>query len=278
MYGVDMSQVFRVVNTYYEDFESYDCVFTFKTIRFWLCLISLAFFISAILWRFEAFSIPHANVSLSNRTFFVFLLEFCFLMSCFSLNLLRDEIVVSRMQGKLKTNEKKLSKLKLIWLQKTVGVGMDSYLSLAKELDQLLDLRKKHNNNFSPSLQTIVHLIYTSDAKNRILALFISVSAATVALSISAGSNINDVFSFIQETGWHQFFILDATIAFGIFASIVGIRLMAWMIYVALYKMSDKVKGVNDIDHFRVSLFINQLLLAHTFKKAKITVSLERNN
>lgn len=99
-----------------------------------------------------------------------------------------------------------------------------------------------------------------------------------MALSISAGSNINDVFSFIQETGWHQFFILDATIAFGIFASIVGIRLMAWMIYVALYKMSDKVKGVNDIDHFRVSLFINQLLLAHTFKKAKITVSLERNN
>lgn len=269
-YGGDMSQVFRVVNQYYDDFESYRHVFKLGNFRFLTCILLMLLLIVSVLWRLQVISISFINVDNSVKTSFVFILEFLFVISCFSLNDLRDKQVVSNMQRKLKTNEKRIEKLKSLWLQKTIDIEVNEYLSLATELDSMLVLRKKHSGSYLSSLVNVMPFIYSSDSKNRILALFIAASAATVSLSIAAGANINDVFLVVNELGGDQILKYVFLAVFIIFAMVMGIKYTAWMICTALYLMSDKLKNINDVDEFRVSLFIRQLLASHTLKKAKV--------
>lgn len=268
-----MSQVTRVINEYYDDFESYDCVFNLKTIRFWLCLFFLIMLFIMIAWHFRVIELEFIEVSESLKKWLLFSFEISFLILFFSLNVLRDNLVISRMQDKLRTKEVKLKKLKTIWLQQTLNVDKNDYLSLAKDLDMMFELRKKYKGILLPSWESFFSLIYTADSKNRILAMLIAICAATVALSISAGSNINDVFSMFHENSIYELFLWDLIVSFIIILIYVGLKMTALMVYAAIYQLSDKLKRVDDIDRLRVSLFINLLLDAHEFKKAKIRVA-----
>lgn len=270
-----MSQIHRVINTYYDDFESYDCVFKANVFRFWLCLFSLSFFFTMILWRVDFIEVELLEELEHFKNIFLFSSEILFGIFFISLNFLKDKIILKRLQTKLGVQDHKWQKLKYLWLQRTVDVDQHNYISLAKDLDTMFDLRKKYKSNLFLSWDNVVGLIYTTDAKNRIIAMLIAISAATIALSISAGANINYVFELFHENSLYDFFKWDFLISITVMSCYFGVRLVVQMIYVALYQLSDKFKRVNQVDNLRIKLFINMLLDMHEFKKARIKVDVK---
>ncbi len=167
------------------------------------------FFFTMILWRVDFIEIEFLKELEHFKNILLFSSEILFGVFFISLNFLKDKIILKRLQEKLGVQELKWQKLKYLWLQRTVDVDQHNYISLAKDLDTMFELRKKYKSNLFLSWDNIVGLIYTTDAKNRIIAMLIAISAATIALSISAGANINYVFELFHENGLYDFIKWD---------------------------------------------------------------------
>ena len=64
----------------------------------------------------------------------------------------------------------------------------------------MLTLKEKYKSVFASDANSFGRLIFTSDSKNRLLAMFMGIVAALIALTISTGVNIYSIFIFFENS------------------------------------------------------------------------------
>tara|TARA_B110000196_G_C20969579_1_gene578004 strand:- start:35 stop:643 length:609 start_codon:yes stop_codon:yes gene_type:complete len=192
------------------------------------------------------------------------------LLCWFRLQVIRDKQVVESAGALMNTDETNIAKLKKMWLEKTLGTPSFRFLEIAKDIDNLLDLRERNKSPLSLDFQRFLSLIFTIESKNRVLAMFMGVCAAVIGLSISAGASVDNIFSFFEGESIGSLFIV--TLIFSIF-----LMLTYFVFWYSLLVLSaiigstlDRFDGLNSTSNRRARTFINQLVVLHELPKGRV--------
>lgn len=271
--SVSVSHIFRTINRYHDRFESYKEEIGLSKPLTWLAIFSgvaMGFFfikfISAT--ELEALSFERYKYLLT-----AFAFEIIALLCWFVMTRRRDEKAVKKCQAEFKIKSRDLGELKKIWLASTLKEPRVSYLALAKEVEEFLNILDRHRPSTELSKEFLMNLIYSKESKNRILALFMGSCAITTALSIATGANIEYVFSFFHEARLLDVFSLILTISVFLIFTALSTRYLLLIIVQIVSNVRDDFKGMNSRSRRRSSSFIRQLIELHEFEKARVPAS-----
>ncbi|MEZ9142810.1 MULTISPECIES: hypothetical protein [unclassified Shewanella] len=265
-----MNHVYKTANRYYQDFESYEGVITFKSI--WVLLSLLAFICMgySFFWYMNLVNWPESNFSQLQKLFFALGFEATAILCSFRLQSLKTKRVISKMQQKLDVETDVLIELKSIWFKKTIGVKNTEYIELAEKLDTFLTLKTRHKSSLALTGRQFGDLFFSNESKNRILAMFMGLTALSIALCIAGGVNINTIFSLYENTdiAVYVFYICFFSIL------ILGLYLVFRFVFVLAYEIMEtllgRLDGLKSTSDRRIRIFINQLLSLHVIEKAKV--------
>ncbi len=164
-----MDQIFKVINAYYNDFESYNGVISFKSFLFWIILFSLGAFFYSFYWYINLSAFPYfPDLSRLWRILICIAFEISTLASWVALIKRRDNIIVQRLQNRFQSKEANILKLKSWWFKETLGVKPIEYLSIIDTIDKAITYKDKHKSNFNFGKKQVLDSIFHSESKNRL--------------------------------------------------------------------------------------------------------------
>jgi hypothetical protein len=264
-----MNHVFKTINEYHQNFESYKDVVTLKSPWVWLSILALMLFGYSFFWYIDNTLLPLVSLPSEKRIFFVILFEVITLLCWFKLQIIRDRVVINRIQKLLETEENDILKLKSMWFEDTLGQSNTTYLKLADDIDKLISLREKHQSNLSLSMdkKQIAELLFSSESKNRVLAMFMGICASIMGLSIAGGATINNVFEFYEKESLSALFWVAAKFSVLVILSFLVFRYILLVLLLMVELMFDKADGMNSTSSRRASIFIDQLIALHQLEK-----------
>lgn len=265
-----MNHVYRTVNRYHNQFESFKEVIRFRNLSIWIFVLSVIGMIYSI---FHLLGIEHGNtnqilVGLSFLSIFIF--EVIAILAWVRIQYLRDKLVISSCQKRLKTDVKSIAELKALWFERTLDYKRTDYLQVASDIDKMIQLRDKHRSSFTFGKKQILNVVFSFDSKNRILAMFMGVCAIIVALSISSGASLENIYSFYREGElmlWISFAIILSILLMIAFLVIRHVTIFFIVIFENIFNMID---GESSTSRRRASNFINQLINQYELKKGRI--------
>lgn len=224
----------------------------------------------SFLWYLDISIWPHVSMEQNFRLFVVMGFELLALLCWFLLQQKRDRLVLKNAQNLFNTKESNIVELKAMWFKSTLGIPTTEYLRLAEDINKLLDLREKHKSNLSIDRNQIINLIFSGDSKNRLLAMFMGVSAAIVGLCISGGASIENVFAFFDGESITSLVGGAAIFSSFIIMSYLMFRYVLLVILMFFELFVDKLDGMNSGSTRRARTFINQLIALHQLPKGRV--------
>lgn len=264
-----MNHVFKTINEYHQSFESYKDVITLKSPWVWLSVLALILFGYSFFWYIDNTFLPLVSLPSEKRIFIVIFFEIITLICWVKLQIIRDRVVINRIQRLLKTEVNDMVELKSMWFEATLGQSKTSYLKLAEDIDKLVSLREKHKSNLSINKKQIAELLFSSESKNRVLGMFMGICASIVGLSIAGGATINNVFEFYEKESLYNLFGLVAKFSISVMLSFLVFRYILLVFLLMVELIFDKADGMNSTSSRRASIFINQLIALHQLEKAR---------
>lgn len=267
-----MNHVYRTINRYYQEFESYRGIATLKSPWVWLSLFSLAALGWSFYWYINVDAWPHLDIPQDYRVTVGLFFEAVALGCWFRLQVLRDRVIIERCQKQFKTKSKKMPELKALWLEHTLATSKTEYLDLAEKIDKMVSLRFRHKPSLELTKKQFWELIFSSESKGRILAMFMGACAGLVGLSIAGGATIEDVFVAFRGATFWGVTVQVAVISVFLFLVLGAFRYVALMALLVVEIASDKIDGMNSTSSRRASIFINQLVALHEIEKGRIKV------
>ncbi len=264
-------------NIYYELFESYKPIFFIKNKYIWFLFVSFSIFICSFFW--------YININVFNfmpeihrfyRLIICIVMEIIVLISWFKLEKQREKKIISRLQILFITDENNFYELKKLWFKNCVNSNQNTYLEIAEKIDKVFVLKEKYKSVFSFDTYSFGRLIFTSDSKNRLLAMFMGGVAALIALTISTGVNINNVFEFFYNYSLTKF--IANVFVFSVFLMFLMLIIkVAILISVELLSsFGDQLDKDRATSKRRSRIFINQLLYFYDLPKPKIRITSQR--
>ncbi len=272
-----MGNLFKIINIYYELFESYKPIFFIKNKYIWFLFVSFSIFICSFFW--------YININVFNfmpeihrfyRLIICIVMEIIVLISWFKLEKQREKKIISRLQILFITDENNFYELKKLWFKNCVNSNQNTYLEIAEKIDKVFVLKEKYKSVFSFDTYSFGRLIFTSDSKNRLLAMFMGGVAALIALTISTGVNINNVFEFFYNYSLTKF--IANVFVFSVFLMFLMLIIkVAILISVELLSsFGDQLDKDRATSKRRSRIFINQLLYFYDLPKPKIRITSQR--
>lgn len=265
-----MNHIYRTVNRYHHDFESFRGVVKLTSVWVWGFVISSVGMGYSFVWYANADVWPYGYWPQGRRLILVLFLELVAISCWARLQWLRDKSVVERCQKKFGTKSESMTHLKYLWFKHTLNVKKTSYLDLALQIDKMIELRIKHKSSFSLGKKQIMDLVFSVESKNRVLAMFMGLCAAVVALSIANGARLDDlIYLFHEESAW-QIFGIVFFVSIIFMVTFLVFRYILIFLVVAFENFFNLADGLNSTSKRRVSNFINQLISLHELEKARI--------
>lgn len=270
--GYDVNHVYRTINRYYEEFESYRGVATLKSPWVWISLLSLVALGWSFYWYINVDAWPYWDIARGSRLPVALLFEAVAVSCWFRLQVLRDREIIERCQNRFESKSTTILELKALWLKHTLAATRTEYLELAERIDKMVSLRSRHKPSFELTKKQFWELIFSSESKGRILAMFMGACAGLVGLSIAGGATIDDVFDAFRGATFWGVTGQIAVISVFLFLILGAFRYVALMALLVVEIASDKSGGMNSTSSRRVSIFINQLIALHEIEKGRVKV------
>lgn len=269
-----MGNIFKTVNTYYENFESFKEILYVKNKLLWLLIIGLILFFYSFYWYFNKNAFPYfTSISQNQRLIFSILTEI-FVLYIWSLLLKeREKIIIKKLNKLFGVSESSYYKLKKMWFVKCVSSDQTKYLEIAEKIDKTLSLKEKYKSNFSFDSKQIGLLFFKPDSKARILTMFMGVCAAIIALSLASGSSIDNVFHFYKGMTFSSIIFLDFLISIFLMFAILIMKFTLIIIHELWILFLDKMDTKNSISKRKTRIFINQLLSFYNLPKSRIRIT-----
>lgn len=265
-----MNHTFRTINRYHQQFESYKGVISLKSWIFWLSILAIFCFIYSFLWYINPEYWPTSKLNYQKRIIPVMLFECVALLCWFKLQKDRAKKIIEDAKRSLNTKEENLTKLKRLWLEKTLGIPSTQFLELAIDIDKIINLKQKYKSPFSLTSEQLLNLIFSVESKNRVLAMFMGICAALIGLSISAGASINDLFYFYIKESTSSLLTLNFLISLFLILSYMIARYIFLVITTIFSAAINNLEGLKCINNNRAKEFVNDLVILHELPKARI--------
>ena len=268
-----MGNLFKIINAYYNLFESYSSVVYLKNIKIWTFIFLFIVFLYSFYWYARVDVFPYfSNLGQTIRLIICIILEVILLCNLFLIMQQRDKIIIKNMQKVLGTNEQSLSKLKRIWLLKFLDVLPINYIEIAEKIDKLISLKERNQSVFVFGSKQAMNILFQPESKNRTLAMFMGGCAVVMSLCIAAGSNINDVFDFYKGASIEKIALLDFLLAFYIVIATLIFKYLCLMIFEVVGLFFDKIDKNRVVSRRRARIFINELLIFYDLPKGRFRV------
>ncbi|MFW2175673.1 hypothetical protein ACG95N_19430 [Acinetobacter guillouiae] len=268
-----MGNLFKLINAHYDLFESFRRVLYIKNKLIWLFLLATSMFIYSFHWYMNKDAFPHfPNVTNEWRLFVSILMEILVLFIWFLLLRQREKLIIKEIQEYFQSKETKLHNLRKLWFTTCVDSDFTKYLEIAEKIDKVLNMREKYKSNFTFDAKQFGLLIFQPESKNRLLAMFMGVSAAIIGLTIATGANIYNIFDFFRDNSFWSILTLDLIFSiFIMFAIVIG-KLILLILFEICVLWGDKLDKEKAISKRRSRIFINQLLFFYSLPKPKIRI------
>lgn len=203
-------------------------------------------------------------------------MEIIVLICWFKLEKQREKKIISRLQVLFATDKNNFYELKKLWFKNYVNSNPNTYLEIAEKIDKVLVLKEKYKSVFSFDTYSFGRLIFTSDSKNRLLAMFMGGVAALIALTISTGVNINNIFEIFNNYSLIKF--IANVFVFSIFLMFLMLIIKGSILISVelLSSFGDQLDKDRATSKRRSRIFINQLLYFYDLPKPKIRITSQR--
>ncbi|EKU54985.1 hypothetical protein ACINWC323_0902 [Acinetobacter sp. WC-323] len=255
----------RIINMYYKEFESYGNFWSLKNPKLFFSIASLFLFIYFV---FNLFDSDKRNYLFQDSgLYFVLMAEVFALLLFRSLEKQRDDYIIEK-YGKKYNKALGLSEIKKKWLENTIDIPVHEFATLAEKTDKYYILEEKYAK---PSLNRdkFIGYIFSSESKNRILAMFMGVVALFMGLNVASGVNIDNLYMIYDSLDfWVVFFwILFISLIIFLFAYMFKMALL--MLFNFLDFLFDNTANADRISKRKKEIFISALMQLHELPKKR---------
>lgn len=232
---------------------------------FLLLVISLFGFFSSIIIYF----IYSAESKIGNIFFCIMLItEVLTLYLFFTLEKQRNERAKIKYQKIYKNENLTLLQVKKKWFSETLVIPNNEYITLIESIEKFYLIQSNYQGG-SLNREKIYNFIFSTDSKNRVIAMFMGLVALFTALLISTGVNVEYIFDifksiYIFESLFYVGFI--SIFLFGVFSIL---KYTFFMIVSSLDFIFDNFSNINNISKRKKEIFIKQLLQFAEFPKRR---------
>ena len=175
----------------------------------------------------------------------------------------KDDRILEATNRELASNFKSVDECRLQLLQSVTAKQPSEFLEVAKEVDDLVSLKRKFRKNSDLTWAEFVRSIYDSDSKARLLTLAIVLVSTTVALSVRSDATLDAVFDLFAEPAGQGFLLLLAVIATVIFFGLIGLRVFVFTLVEVVTSWSIKFLGETVSPGWLLSYLIRDLVTYH---------------
>lgn len=154
----------------------------------------------------------------------------------------KDKQVLAATNQRLGTSFADVSSCRQRVLQDLVSQAPSEYLSLAKEIRDLVELRSKFRKRSDLDFSEIGRSIYDRDSKARLLTLLIALCSMLVALSVRSEATLEAVFDVYANPGGQKFIVFVAFMTLALFMMVFGLRVLMRSVLDGLTLWAAKVK------------------------------------
>jgi len=268
-----MNHIHKTANRYYMEFESYEGVIHLKSPWIYLFLVSVCGMVFCMLGFTALLPDDWQILCKDNFILSTFVFEVIALATWTVIQTKKENRAIARAQRQLRSSSDSLKELKSEWFQQTLDINNTEYLSLASDLDKYLELKERHRPILNLTSKQIFDLLISADSKNRILAIFMGLCAATIALCIAAETNIYTIFEILESENLYFFFFMVFLVSVLLLGFYLVLRYTTLLAYIFFENATGKIDGLNNTSKRRVQILINQLLQLHVIKRGKVKVN-----
>lgn len=203
-------------------------------------MIMLAVWAASIAWYFGS----HAPDT--RPGFWIVLIpEIIWLLITFRIQTLRQQRLVTDTNRRFGTSFSSSEECRRHLLTALLKRPPSSFLSVGKEIDDLMLLQRKFRKHSDLSVSELGRKIYDRDSKSRLLTLLVVPVSMAVALIAKSDTTLDTLFEVYSDPGVRSLLAFLAVAAAVIFALVVGLQTLFWTIMDGLASWSTKLLGTS---------------------------------
>lgn len=254
-----MKYYLDIAGKYFRHFEGHHLYPSFGNYRLWL------WFIASGAWGYSLFHFSSSGYAAGGASAFpsIVLPEAAWLGIIFWIRAWKDRQIVDATNKALSTNFKSMDQCRLHMLRSVVGKESSDFLGVAKEIDDLVSLKRRFRKHSDLTWAEFARSIYDSDSKARLLTLVIVLVSTTVALSVRSDATLDAVFGLFFEPSGQGFLAFLAVISTLIFFAFIGLRVFAFTVIEVIAAWSIKLLGETMSPNWLLSYLVRDLVAFH---------------
>lgn len=190
----------------------------------------------------------------------------------------KNDRILEATNRELASNFKSVDECRLQLLQSVTAKQPSEFLEVAKEVDDLVSLKRKFRKNSDLTWAEFVRSIYDSDSKARLLTLAIVLVSTTVALSVRSDATLDAVFDLFTDPGGQGFLLFLSVMATVVFFGLIGLRVFFFTLVEVMTSWSIKFLGETVSPGWLLSYLVRDLVTYHGSDDASDEVSLDPTN
>jgi len=169
--------------------------------------------------------------------------EVLWLLVTFRIQALKERRLVEETNRHLGTSFNSPSECRRHVLAAAVAAHPSEFLRFAKEIDELISLKRKFRKYSDLSWTELGRKIYDRDSKARLLTLMIALVSITVALAAKSDATLETLFEVYSEPTARDFLLMVAAWTAILFALYIGLQVLVRTIIDGLALWSIKLLG-----------------------------------
>jgi len=175
----------------------------------------------------------------------------------------KDRQIIEATNKELAVNFQSIAECRLHMLRSVVAKEPSEFLDVAKEIDNLVSLKRSFRKHSDLTWSDYGRSIYDGDSKARLVTLAIVVVSTTVALAMKSDATLDVVFDLFTAPGGQEFLVFLTGTAIVIFLGLIGLRMIVFTAIDVFASWSIKLLGESMSPNWLLSYFVRDLVTFH---------------
>lgn len=254
-----MKHYLEIAGKYFRHFEGRHLYPSLGNYRLWLWFIALG------VWVYALFHFATSGYATRGASVFpsILLPEVVWLGITFWIRAWKDRQIIEATNKTFASKFQSMEECRLHMLRSVVAKEPSEFLGVAKEIDDLVSLKRKFRKHSDLTWAEFARSIYDGDSKARLLTLAIVLVSTTVALAVRSEATLDVVFDLFTEPAGQSFLSLLAVIGTVIFFGLIGLRVFVFTVIDVLASWSIKLLGETMSPSWLLSYLVRDLVTHH---------------
>lgn len=267
--------MYKIINLYYRTFESYDSLWKLKNTLFVMLVISsIMFFLTLSILFFIKIKDETIKDCLTGMMIFF---EALSIYLSIAIEKQRNERIKKKFRLLFKNKELTLFQIKRIWFRQALDLKPYEYINLIEKIEKYSSIQSRYEGKYI-NREKIYNFIFSSDSKNRVLAMFMGLVALFTGLLISTGINAEIIFELFKSIDVFKSILAIGFISLIIFGAFYIFKYSMYMILNFIEFISDNTVNKLKFSKRKKEMFIAQLLQLSELPKHRKKVYAQLNN